>query len=363
MTLLTLTIASAIFIGVFSVRASLFLTLDNVLQYWQYDVEVHFKQPYRVQRIEREALQLPGVVRAESWINTGAYRIRPDQNESPAIAITALPANTAMLRPSLLQGRWLLPEDQNALVITSDVLQQESDLQVGDTVLLKIGEREIEWYLVGIVQGILSEPIMYTNYPYFARQVGEVDQASSVKLITTRHEGSFQTEMAQALQEHFETNGLGVIATITAAQQREQVGVLFNIITSFLFGMAVLLATVGSIGLMGTMSLNVLERTREIGVMRAIGAADETVMQIVLGEGIFIGALSWLLGAILALPMGKFLSDAVGAQFLQLPLNYTFSTRGMFIWLGLAVLLSALASYLPAQRASQLTVREVLAYE
>ncbi|MFQ5575491.1 MAG: ABC transporter permease [Anaerolineae bacterium] len=363
LTLLTLTLASAIFVGVFSVRASLFLTIDNVLQYWQYDVQLQFEQPYRIERLEREALRLPGVVQAESWIQTGANRQRPDGSEGQGIALTGLPADTRMFRPVVLKGRWLLPGDQNALVLSSDVLEDEPDLKVGDTVTLKIGDRETEWQIAGVVQGILAMPFAYTNYPYLARTLGDVGQVSSVQLVTDRHGAAYQTEMAQQLQEHFEAAGLAVTSALTSSQQREQIGVLFNILTSFLFSMAVLLAAVGGLGLMGTMSLNVLERTREIGVMRAIGAADETVLQIVIVEGVIIGLLSWLLGTVLALPLGKLLSDAVGAQFLRFPLSYTFSMRGMVIWLALVVLLAALASYLPAQHASRLTVREVLAYE
>jgi putative ABC transport system permease protein len=114
---------------------------------------------------------------------------------------------------------------------------------------------------------------------------------------------------------------------------------------------------------MGTMSINVLERTREIGVMRAIGASNGAVRQVFIVEGVIIGLLSWLVGAILAYPISKLLSDTVGRQFLSTPLDYTFSIPGMLLWLGVVLLLSALTSFLPAWNASRLTVREVLAYE
>ncbi len=127
--------------------------------------------------------------------------------------------------------------------------------------------------------------------------------------------------------------------------------------------MAILIAVVGGLGLMGTMSINVIERTREIGVMRAVGASDGSVLKVFIVEGVFIGVLSWLVGAIVALPVGKLLSDAVGAAFLEAPLNYTFSTKGTLLWLAIVVILAVLASILPAWNASRLSVREVLAYE
>jgi putative ABC transport system permease protein len=137
----------------------------------------------------------------------------------------------------------------------------------------------------------------------------------------------------------------------------------FNVLIMFLLIMAVLLALVGAIGLTGTMSLNVLERTREIGVMRAIGAADGSIFQIVVVEGLLIGLMSWFCGAILALPLGKALSNAVGSMTFRASLDYMYSTGGLGLWLAVASVLAVLASLLPARRASRVSVRDVLAYE
>jgi putative ABC transport system permease protein len=111
------------------------------------------------------------------------------------------------------------------------------------------------------------------------------------------------------------------------------------------------------------MSLNVLERTREIGVMRAIGASDGAVLRIVVVEGVIIGVLSWLIGTLLALPLSRFLSDMVGRSIMEADLSYTFSTQGALLWLALVIILATLASSWPARNATRVTVRDVLAYE
>jgi len=107
----------------------------------------------------------------------------------------------------------------------------------------------------------------------------------------------------------------------------------------------------------------VLERSREIGVMRAIGASDGAVIQVFLVEGLLIGALSWVAGTAFSLPISRVLSDVVGNAFMQHPLTYTFSPEGAALWLGLVLVLAGVSSILPALRAARLTVREVLAYE
>jgi putative ABC transport system permease protein len=97
--------------------------------------------------------------------------------------------------------------------------------------------------------------------------------------------------------------------------------------------------------------------------MRAIGASNRAVARIVVVEGLVIGVLSWLLGALLALPLSWALGSAIGVAFLQSPLSYTFSAAGLVLWLVLVVLLAVVASLLPARGAWRLSVREVLAYE
>jgi putative ABC transport system permease protein len=114
---------------------------------------------------------------------------------------------------------------------------------------------------------------------------------------------------------------------------------------------------------MGTMSINVLERTREIGVMRAIGASDRAVLRIVMVEGVIIGLISWIIGGLVALPASQLLTNTVGRVLLQAAPSYIFSTSGAILWLVTVIVLSVLASFLPARGASRLTVREVLSYQ
>ena len=151
--------------------------------------------------------------------------------------------------------------------------------------------------------------------------------------------------------------------TQTSSTERLQLESQFNTLVAILLAMAVLLAVVGAIGLAGTMSLNVLERTREVGVMRAIGATSGTVRQIVVVEGVLIGLLSWMIGSILALPLGRLLSDLVGYSIMEIPLAYTYSSSGLAIWFATVLVLSTLASLWPARSACHVSVREVLAYE
>jgi len=127
--------------------------------------------------------------------------------------------------------------------------------------------------------------------------------------------------------------------------------------------MAVLLAVVGGLGLMGAMSVNVSKRTREVGVIRAIGTWNGAVGQIGVIEGVVIGVLSWLLRGSDCVAAGQRVSHRVGMRFLGAPVSYTFAGAGAWLRLGIVVGLAALASFLPAGNAARLTVRDTWAYQ
>jgi len=263
----------------------------------------------------------------------------------------------------MIEGRWLLPGDDNAIVLSPLLIRDEPDIEVGDEIVLDIEGRETTWRVVGIMRPPIAVPVAYADYSYVARVTRDVGRASSLNVVIEQHDGDFQTQVAEALVERFDLEGMSVGFVSTVEESRAGIAILFDILITLLMSMAILLGTVGGVGLLGTMLLNVLERMREIGVMRAIGASTEAMLQIFIVEGVVIGIISWMLATILALPLGRLLSDAMGAQLPFGSLSYTFAPSGVGIWFVAAILLSIGASYFPAQNAARLTVREVLSYQ
>jgi putative ABC transport system permease protein len=268
-----------------------------------------------------------------------------------------------LIRPTLIEGRWLLPGEGRALVISTGVLAKEPDVEVDDEIVIKIKGRETTFRVVGIALGLGVAPWIYASYDEIARITGEVGWASSLMVVTEGHDASSQARTAAALEAHLRQARVRVNSVQLVSEESAGVEIGLNIMIVLSLVMALLLAVVGGLGLMGTLSINVLERTREIGVMRAIGATDSAVAQVFIVESVVIGVISWLSGTLSAIPLSRFLSDTVGTAFLQAPLSYTFAANGALLWLVAGVIVSVLASLLPARNASRLTVREVLAYE
>ncbi len=363
LTMLTLTLGGAIFIAVLSVQVSLGRTLDDAVAANNYDVFIGFDRSYRQDVLLDEARMVAGVAVVETWGGGGVRRVRPQGGVSDDIRLQAPPSDTQMVRPTLLQGRWLLPDDENAVVLTSNVLEDEPDIALGDTIRLRSGDKENDWVVVGVTQSLQEQPTAYVNQAHYARLEGGAGRANFLRVLAGSEDPAEHKRIAADLEAHFEGRGYQVGQIGTMSENLEAVEYQFGILVALLLVMTVLMALVGGLGLMGTMSINVIERTREIGVMRAIGAATGSIMQIIVVEGVLIGLISWLQAALLSLPLAKLLADQVGNAFVDAPLSFGFSTAGVGLWLGIVVLLAAVASFLPARTASRLTVREVLAYE
>jgi putative ABC transport system permease protein len=366
LTLITLVLGGMIFMTVGSVRSSLDGLIETGLDYFQFDVQVQLGQPYRTARLEQVVAGIPEFTVAEGWLGAQALRVRDDGAKGNPLTVTALEADSVMVNPTLSAGRWLQPDDQNAIVLSQNVLGSEPDITVGDAIVLEINGKESPWVVVGIAQVLGGPPNVvpvYVNYPYFSWLTTSVNRATSLQLKLDPQTAMTQDEAAALLNERLEAAGFTVSSVFTIDTLRRFTGAFFDIIVYLLLAMGVLIASVGALGLAGTMSTNVLERTREIGVMRAIGASDGSVLRIVIVEGLFIGLISWLLGAMLAYPAGLALAQTVGVVLFQQSLPYVFSAGGLGMWFVIVVVLATLASFLPAWRASQLTVREVLAYQ
>jgi putative ABC transport system permease protein len=363
LTLGTLVIAGALFITVVSVRDSMTAWSDDILETWfNYEVELYLDGDYLGQGVERRAERVPGVAQAEGRTAVQVQRVKPDGTKGATFPIIGLPPDSDFVQPDLLSGRWLEGKERNAIVLSSTLAEDMPDVQVGDQMVLEIDKREYEWVVVGIMYNPFDRS-SYADFNYVSSIKGESGLASTVYVRTEQKDGQSQTEMAEALEERLKESGIKVSQSITKDTLASSWAGQFDFIIAFLLIMASMTAVIGGLGLAGMMSLNVMERTREIGVMRSIGASNGMISGVVVTEGLLIGLISWALAVPLSIPMSLVFDAMLGQAFFNQPLDFIFSPFGIIGWLVIVVVVSVVASLLPAYRATKMSVRETLAYE
>jgi len=365
LTLFTLVLGGAIFIGVYNLWASFDKTIQDIQGYFLADINIPFGRYYRFEEVASIAQSVPGVTSVEGWTQYGGTLIMNKEEAGTQIIFTAPPSTSTLIDPVITSGRWLKTGDENAVVIGNHLLNIFPDLKVGDWLTIDIDGKETKWQIIGtyVITGNLGIPYLYVNYEYLSELIGRPGRVYSVRVLTEEHDVASQQKISDQIEALYEERGIqfgtAQLGAVFIRDQKAQT----DIFVYFMMVMAVLIAIVGGLGLMGTMSINVLERTREIGVMRAIGASNGDIQSIVIIEGMVVGLISWVFAILLSFPITGILCFGVGMGILTAPLPPVYDLKGIIVWLVGTLILATIASALPARSASRLTVKDTLAYE
>ncbi|MEM7801069.1 MAG: FtsX-like permease family protein [Chloroflexota bacterium] len=358
-TLIALTLGSAIFMAVSTLQRSTNQTLSEIAAFRNHDLQITLQYPERTQAIAQLLTTLPEVDAIEGWVGSGA-RVVQEGVDGITLGVTAIPADSDLIAPTLVAGRWLDPAGSHEVVVNADLLRFLPDLSVGETLRLDIEGKESDWLVVGIINGQLDGERVYLDYHSYVERFGGIGKAEEMVI-----QGSgilSQVELALLVEETLRDANIAVNSIVTTARLQDGIRFQFGIVNMLLTVMSILITAVGGFGLAGTMGMNVMERMREIGVLRSIGADTRAILQIVVIEGVVIGLISWSIGGLLSYPIGRFLSTTIGVTLIEAPLSHSFSYQGVGLWFVVVVFLSAAASAFPAYRAAQLEVREALAH-
>jgi putative ABC transport system permease protein len=355
LTLATLAAGGLFFLAALNVRASMINTLDHMFAARKFDLTVALRETYDSDKVQQAVNATPGIRLAEGWLWMEGLL----GNES--FSVIALPAGHQLLEPEIVEGRGLLPSDTDAIVVNNALALRLPQMRVGNNVTLSIDDVEKSWRVVGVAREAFSPAVGYV--PLSSVQQQSSAKVNSLRLSLERTDEDSVAAVKNSLDRNLERLGMRARSSTSKADTRFGFDQHMVMIYIFLIVMSAIIGCVGGLGLMTTMSLNVLERRREMGVLRAIGATPRTVWLMVIVEGLVIGMLSWAIAALLAWPVSKFIGDTMIGMMFHGGMDFTFEPLGLVIWLVVTVALSTVASFVPAWRASRATVREALAYE
>jgi putative ABC transport system permease protein len=361
----------AIFVSGLNVMAGFQAIPYMISDEQRWDVEIRLDEPESSSELAAIIEKVSGVSRVEGWNiittsiqNVGEINVTrtyPDQGHG-SLGLSAIPPATSMfIPPQITEGRWLNPDDIDAVVLAPSIRQTMPDVKVGDSVQLSVEDHPTTWRVIGITGGIGGSCPCVTQEGY-EHASGRQHQANVVRIITNQHNKDARVAMgravAQALTEagieHQEPRTIDTVVATTEGHSIILVGVILLIASS--------IGLVGLIGLGSTMSTNVIERTREFGVMKAIGANGSTIRRLVVFEGVFIAVVSCVVAVIPAIVLTWAMAAGLGNLFLSTAIPLVVSAPGIVIWILVVIVGAALATLAPATQAARLTVREALAY-
>lgn len=363
-TVVAMALGVAIFSTGFNVRASLAMLLADFSHSMKHDVQVVLKD-----RISRErALSVFGAIknvdRIEMW-NGGRGELQSQVvSTSSGTGIVALPYDTDLFRPRIVAGRWLQSSQTPEVVMNQQALELYGNPAIGSNQTIGIGGHKLTVKLVGVIEELEKNKIYIdqAHYDAFANPHHDINSL----MIVARDKGY---DKVMALKGEIEAaiapSDLNVLYVMSQAERVKVIYDHLNIILTTIVFLSLLVLAVGALGMASATGISILERTREIGVLRAIGATPKMIFQLFVAEGMIASVASILLGLLLAWPLSKVAAVFFGKLMLGegAVLRYAFSGEGFSITLAATLIFGWLASRIPARRAIQVSTRDALAYE
>ncbi len=360
LTLVTLATGGAVYLGSLNLRASIERAVGVLFSATPYDLAIRFSKSHPADSIETTVAQVAGVKQVEAWGGLRAALARPNGTLGNSFPVTAAPFGSALTRDSILAGRSFEAADSNAIVVNRRLLKEEPGLAVGTAVTLIVGGRRTEWMVVGVVESGPT-PVAQTTRQALAR-IGGLDGLDRTVITVVSHEPGAEGETSRRLREALETRGFEVAAIQLISESRRSMEDHLLMVADFLKVMSQLMIVVGGLGLASTMSLSVLERTREIGVLRAIGARPGAILTLVQVEGLVIALASRVVAVPLSVPMSVILGRAFSRIMIPVPVSYVPELAGVGQWLAVVIGVSVAASAWPALRALRITTAAALSF-
>lgn len=299
---------------------------------------------------------IDGVTVAEPW-SRGRVTVK-----AVSADLWGLPYDTRLYQKPVTEGRWFGPADNNVALATLN-LAVSKHIQVGDTLEVEVGKVRESLLIIGLLDdsskylGSTSAGKLFVPEVTAERVLRHQGQADFFSFGLTHHDKIFVDQVSRNIESHFKEFGPGILAAYSDKASAQQITAILQLM---LYAMVAIIALVGALGVINTLTLNVMERRREIGVLRSLGGTDWRLIQLFLTEGLILGLLGFGLGLGMGYLLANLLVSFIGQS--AFPLNFIFEWRMVGQTLGFAVLLSGAASLGPALGASRIKIGNTIRY-
>ncbi len=361
-TVAAMALGAAIFSTGFNVQQSLKDLLSDVNDSMKHDVQVVLINQIPKEEALKYFSGIDNISRIETW-NGGRGGMQSMVVSTDAgVGIIALPYNSYLLAFRSIKGRWLSGPTTPEIVMNQEAAEIYDNPAIGSYHTLSVRGKQLKAKLVGIVEE-LEKPKIYMDKERYDAFANPNHYINSLMIVAKDKSYDKVLALKKDIEKAIEPSNLQVLYVMMQAERVKIIYDHLKIILITIVFFALLVLVVSAIGMASATSINIMERTREIGVLRAIGATPEIIYNLFVAEGMIVSIISIILGLLLSWPLSIAASKFFGTLMLEVALRFSFSKTGFVITLIATLFFGWIASRIPARKAIKVSAREALAYE
>lgn len=357
LSIFTLMLGLALFFIGLNISSSMERTFQNNMKRKKYDFSLNLSHTYPEYSIISCLEDISAIDQMEIWCRTSASFIQKDNISSDGFSIIGFDDATNMLKFKVLKGK--IPGSwQNTIVVNTEFIDRYDHLNVGDSIRLQTGDQIHTWHIAGIVSDI-GAPMAYTSLSALQNKTSKDYLASDVMVKVKPTQTSTDNTILK-VENALEARNIFVDKSVNQSEFLIVLKDHIGVILSFFLAMAILVLIVGCIGLVSIMNINIMERTKEIGIMRATGARRWHIKRIIFVEMLLFGLVSWLLSWLAGIPLSQTISNFFGRLILGIELDFASNPYGIFITLIVMLVVLLFSGIFPIRNAIKTSVQNVL---
>ncbi|MFI5271718.1 MAG: FtsX-like permease family protein [Ktedonobacterales bacterium] len=358
LTLLALTLSATAFLAVQTTTYAVNTFGRQFFVEYDMDAFLNLNSPQPYAALKTQLLAVPNVARVERFEQASV------STKWGTLNLQAAETDTQLYHYQVVKGQWFTANQPNALLL-SESAAARTGLTAGDTLSISNATTTQRWTVIGILRdyngGTGTIGSAFTSIADLHAFNG-VPLDAGVAFLVRAHDRSTAAVNTMATRIDDQLAHEGLAPSIETKQQNEQRNqAQFEILYALLYAVAGIVALVGILGLFNTLSSSVLERRREIGILRSMGATGWRVAGVFWTEAMALAGISWLAAVILGIPAAYGFLALLSAVLLPIP--FAFSPVALLVMLAFTVLIASLASFIPALGAARVRVVDTLRYE
>lgn len=351
-----LALGGAALLTAMNVASGLLAAVDGALERRGDDIEVRLVNPVPADALRDALLSVPGVGNAEVW---GHVRVGIELNKQGSVSalysVLAPPPGSIHVGAQLVRGR-IPVSGADEVAVNAALLDKERSLRMGGPVVLVTGGRRVTATIVGVFEE-LAPGAFYAAPALVDMLTGPTGLVGAARMVLR---GDLRT-VAADVEDMLVARGWFPTAVMTKNTLREALEDHLAVMLTLLSLAAAAALIIGGLSLAATASLNVLERARELAIIRAMGSSDGQVRRLLLTENAMVAGLAYFTGVLLSAPLTALVGTGIAKHGLYVTIPFIMLPQALAIWTALVAIILVFACVVPSWRARCAAVTDVLA--